>query len=123
MHKVILFQKTLYITSFASKFRQFTLTTDIFLFGRTKPKNMACPVGPLKNQADHSLSWAHRLYCYFSDALTHLIKLQRKRKMDDLTSSLEEMTNRKRMLSESVMKAKVGKEETVSNFSLVSSSK
>ena len=42
--------------------------------------------------------------------------------MDDLTSSLEEMTNRKQMLSESVMKAKVGKEETVSNFSLVSNS-
>ena len=39
--------------------------------------------------------------------------------MDDLTSSLEEMTNRKQMLSESVMKAKVGKEETVSTFSLV----
>ena len=75
---------------------------------------------PLKTQADHSLCWAHRLYCYFSDALAHLIKLQRKRKMDDLTSSLEEMRNRKQMLLESVMKAKVGKEETVSSFSLVS---
>ena len=39
-----------------------------------------------------------------------------------LTSSLEEMTNRKQMLSESVMKAKVGKEETVSDFSFVLSS-
>ena len=42
--------------------------------------------------------------------------------MDDLTSSLEEMTNRKQMLLESVMKAKVGKEETVSTFSSVSNS-
>ena len=79
-------------------------------------------MGPLKTQAEHGLCWAHSLYCYFSDALAHSIKLQRKRKMEDLTSSLEEMTNRKQMLSESLTKAKVGKEETVSNFSLVSNS-
>ena len=41
-------------------------------------------------------------------------KLQRKRKLDDLTSSLEDVKNRKQVLSESVAKAKVGKEESVS---------